>query len=188
MNRRANSHPVVPLWDPESLEEVDFAVYEEFYPKLFQYMRIAGWSEARHHPISKVTNTAIWRIAHWILYPDNFLLSFGGLTVRVKPSGLMALFIDERDVTFKINGAFDRLMKEPGAPADVKDILGTSEAYPVAETEGHILFVSGTGEAALIEQTLVGYMVGDNAFSVLSRFLLGEDHEDVRVVTLREGY
>lgn len=180
--------PVVPLWDPDSFDDVSFERYEPFYPALFLALRAGGWSERRAEPISEATYARVRALTWDCYYGDQLLQQFGGLSARVKPVGELGRYIDHRDVRFAVDGALTQLLDGTGLYDVLDEALGTREVYPVAETEGHVLFVSRRGEAALIEQSLVGYMVGDNPFSVLSRFLLGEHHADVRVVTLREGY
>lgn len=180
--------PVVPLWDPNDFEAISFERYEPFYPTLFQCLRGAGWAPSRARPIPPETLARLRRVTWDCYYGDQLLQAFGGLRVHARPTGELGRYLTDREVCFEPGGAFDLLVADPRLWGVLDETVASYDVFAVAETEGHVLFVGQRGEAVLIEQSLAGYMVGDNAFSVLSRFLIGEHHADVRVVTLREGY
>jgi len=177
----------VPLWDPECLDPVEFVRYEVHYPSLFQALRRAGWvpGQPRRPPEDGLRKAS--RLTVDCSWGDAFIWNFFGFKIQVERS-VLGLHSFEREVTFCSGAAFDLLVSEASDFQDVlRDALGTDEALAVAESEGQALMVNDRGQAALVEQSLAAYVVGDNPFSVLSWYLFGEEHPDVRIVTLREG-
>ncbi|MBE9100881.1 hypothetical protein [Vacuolonema iberomarrocanum] len=69
---------------------------------------------------------------------------------------------------------------------DVEDILEDPDAFPVAESNGNVLFLTQSGRAAFIGQVLSGYARAPNPFVLLNSFLFNVDSGGL--IEYKRGY
>jgi hypothetical protein len=152
------------------------AAFERGYPALFGRLREAGW---RPGVIGGPERRTRWA-SEAILFPYNPLalqmeLELGSLSLRTDaPGGGCHSF------AFAPGPIFDNLRNAANDyDRDVFDILGAEDPFPVGEGHGcWVLFVSGTGRSALIEQALAAYVRADEPFVLLDPLLTGARHDD----------
>ena len=158
---------------PESQLEPE--AYADVYPELFAKLKAAGWTGKNRPQKNKPT----WarEASLFIMHPSafDFEWQFGGLSIEApsqvgKPGEYCNCIKFYPDLAF---AAMDTSFKD--YDLDVEDILEDPEPFPVAEVNGHVLFLTQSCRAAFIEQTFCGYARAPNPFVLLNTFLLGVD-------------
>ena len=163
----------------ESIPErpLDPQAYIDVYPDLFAKLKAAGWTgKIRKHDKPRWAREASLFILH--MTAVDFILQFEGLSVEVpSPIGKPGQYLSNR-IKFYPDRAFANLQTSArDYDLDVEDILEDPEPFPVAESNGQVLFLTQAGRAAFIEQTLCGYSRAPNPFVLLNTYLFGVDAE-----------
>ncbi|NEQ45998.1 MAG: hypothetical protein F6K00_21620 [Leptolyngbya sp. SIOISBB] len=150
-------------------------VYVDVYPELFAKLQAAGWTGQirQQHDQPKWAREASLFILNMTAL--DFILQFEGLSVEA-PSHIGKPGEYTNRIRFYPDHAFAH-MKQSAEDyyLDVEDILEDPDAFPVAESNGKVLFMTQSGRAAFIDQTLCGYARAPNPFVLLNTFLFGVD-------------
>lgn len=158
---------------PES--QLESEAYVDLYPALFDKLKAAGWTGKTRPQKNKPT----WarEASLFIMHPSafDFEWQFGGLSIEV-PSSYGKPGEYRNRIRFYPDLAFAAMSKSfTDYDLDIKDILEDPEPFPVAESGGNVLFITQSGRAAFIEQTICGYARAPNPFVLLNTFLFGGD-------------
>lgn len=174
--------------DDEFESQLKSQDYADVYPKLFAKLRAAGWTGGQLPTHDKPTwsNEASWFILNMTAL--DFILHFEGLSISEPgrySSGKLATYTNR--INFYPDHAFAQMQKSADDYyLDVKDILEDPEAFPVAESNGKVLFITQSCRAAFIDQTLCGYLRAPDPFVLLNAFLFNTDSNGL--IETKAGY
>ena len=148
--------------------------YIDVYPELFAKLKAAGWTgKVRQHDKPRWAREASLFILNMTAL--DFILQFEGLRIEA-PSHVGKPGEYTNRIKFYPDNAFANMQTSAtDYDLDVEDILEDPDAFPVAESNGQVLFITQSCRAAFIDQTLCGYSRAPNPFVLLNTYLFGVD-------------
>ena len=158
------------------------ASFEPSYPELFNSFRAQGWHPKKYSQQSSGYGGAAERFSHNSKALE-MELEFGGMSLLpiVKQQG-------GREFQFSAGPIFEDLTYSwPDYDEDVHQLLPETP-FPVGEGFRRVLFVSETGQAAMISDILNAYLLADDPFILLDYMLFGRDfNPKVRDMVVAQG-
>lgn len=151
--------------------------YVDAYPELFAKLRAAGWTGKKRpdHDQSRWVKEASLFILNMTTL--DFIWQFEGLSLEA-PSHIGKPGEYTNRINFYPGSAFANMTTSAADyEEDVEDILEDPDAFPVAESNSQILFLTQSGRAAFIDQTLCGYNRAPNPFVLLNSYLFNVNDE-----------
>ena len=149
------------------------------HPRVLAAFRDAGWSPGAPAPGEPPIHPESWR---FVLHPRavDVVFELGGRTVE-GPRGR---------IRFALDSAFElQVTTAPDDLADdVRDILWGEPGYPVGEGGGKVLYLAEDGRAALIDQTLCGYVRGPDLGTVLDWLLFDAEIPGIEHRAVAQGW
>ncbi|MEO1148038.1 MAG: hypothetical protein AAFY26_20845 [Cyanobacteria bacterium J06638_22] len=166
--------------------QLDTQAYVDVYPELFAKLKAAGWTgKVQQHDKPRWAREASLFVLNMAAL--DFIVQFEGLRIEVPSHVGKPGEYPNHCIKFYPGSAF-ACMKTSAADydLDVEDILEAPDAFPVAESNGNVLFLTQSGRAAFIEQVLSGYARAPNPFVLLNSFLFNVDSGGL--IEYKRGY
>ena len=175
--------PVVERLDEKMMPESQLApqAYVDVYPELFAKLRAAGWTGECFptYPQPSWTDEADQFMPHPTAL--DFIVQFEGLSISEPgrySSGKLAEYTNH--IKFYPGSAFAHMKTTcDDYYLDVRDILEDPDPFPVAESNGQILFLTQSGRTAFIDQTLCGYNRAPNPFVLFNTYLFSVNDDRI---------
>jgi hypothetical protein len=161
---------------------LDLRSAEAAYPRVFDHLRAAGWTESREAPLPSEEDSPGF-VRHDVA--EAFLRSFHGIHV-VRPTVVGGRTVH---LGFRVGfGPALRRMNPPEASVYVDRISGTSFVYPVMSFEDCVVFVLEDGRALAVDEVFRGCIWTRDVFQMMHWALFKERLEgfEMRELTMQE--